>query len=139
LNVAKVMSREVIAVDVDTPLEEAARLMADHDIGGLPVTQEDKLVGIITESDVFRIFVELFAARQKGVRLTAVFPDVRGELAKVSAAIAEAGGDILAFGTVHEEETDKALGAIKVSGIGQEKLVALVEPFVDRLVDVREV
>ena len=52
------MTRRVIAVGDDCPLEEAARIMVDHKIGSLPVKRGEQLVGIITETDVFKIMVE---------------------------------------------------------------------------------
>ncbi len=55
-----IMTREVITVTEDTPIEEAARIMADNKIGGLPVMRDDKLVGIITETDIFKLMLELF-------------------------------------------------------------------------------
>ena len=55
--------------------------MADNNIGGLPIMEEDILVGIITESDLFKIFIELFGAREKGIRLTLLMPEKHGELA----------------------------------------------------------
>ena len=76
------MSPKPFTVEEDVPLEEAARIMADNNIGGLPVMRGTTLVGIITESDLFRVFTELFGARQKGVRLTVVVPNERGGLAK---------------------------------------------------------
>ena len=72
LKVEEVMTRKVITVTEDTPLEEAARIMADNKIGGLPVMREDKLVGIVTETDLFKIFLELLGARLPGVRVTAL-------------------------------------------------------------------
>ena len=54
LTVGGVMSRTVIVVDPDRPIAEAARLMMDHKIGALPVVDEGRLVGIITESDFVR-------------------------------------------------------------------------------------
>ncbi len=42
-----IMTREVITVTEETPIEEAARIMADHKIGGLPVMRDNKLVGIM--------------------------------------------------------------------------------------------
>ena len=57
--VADVMTPEVITVTEDTTLEEAARIMADNKIGGLPVVSNGKLVGIITETDLFKVFLEL--------------------------------------------------------------------------------
>src|SRR6185436_20684161 len=59
VTVKRVMSKKVITVDIDTPIEEAARIMADNKIGGMPVVDSGKVVGIITETDLFKIFLEL--------------------------------------------------------------------------------
>ena len=61
-----VMTREVITVTEYTALEEAARIMADHKISSLPVMRNGKLVGIITETDLFSIFLELVGRPRKG-------------------------------------------------------------------------
>src|SRR5512146_96380 len=63
LVVKRVMSSPVITVSLNTPLEEAARIMADNKIGGLPVVDDGKLTGIITETDVFKLLIELLGAR----------------------------------------------------------------------------
>ena len=70
ITVERVMAKELVTVTEDTTIEEAARTMADQRIGGLPVMRADKLVGIITESDIFNIFLELLGARTAGVRVT---------------------------------------------------------------------
>jgi CBS domain-containing protein len=54
LTVGGVMSAAVIVVDPERPVAEAARIMMDHKIGALPVVDEGRLVGIITESDFVR-------------------------------------------------------------------------------------
>lgn len=59
LTVDKIMSRKVITVTPDTPIYEAARLMLEHKIGGLPVVVDSRVVGIITESDIFKMVVRL--------------------------------------------------------------------------------
>jgi acetoin utilization protein AcuB len=58
LTVGEVMTRAVIVIDPDRPASEAARLMLDHKIGALPVVDEGRLVGIITESDFVRAMAE---------------------------------------------------------------------------------
>jgi acetoin utilization protein AcuB len=138
LTVAKVMTHEVLTVTGQTPLEEAARLMADNDIGGLPVVEGEKPVGIVTESDIFRVFVDLFAARQKGVRITALAPEVMGELAKLSAAITESGGNILAFGSLPGDAPANVLVTVKVSGVSREQLLSAIKPYVEQVLDARE-
>lgn len=59
LTVDKIMTRKVITVTPDTPIYEAARLMLEHKIGGLPVVEDGRVVGIITESDIFKMVVRL--------------------------------------------------------------------------------
>ena len=66
IKVADVMTTEVITVTEDTPLQEAARIMADNKIGGLPVERKGELVGIITETDLFKIFLEMLEAQAVG-------------------------------------------------------------------------
>jgi acetoin utilization protein AcuB len=139
LRVSKVMTREVITVSADTPLEQAARIMADHDIGCLPVVAEGKPVGIVTESDLFRVFVDVFGARRSGVRIEAILPDVKGELARLSGAIAGVGGNIIAFGSLPGDEPTSVLVTLKVDGVTRDRLLETIKPFVERVVDVREI
>ena len=138
LTVDKVMSAKPVTVTEDVPLEEAARIMADRNIGGLPVMRGSTLVGIITESDLFRVFIELFGARQKGVRISMVVPNERGELAKVSAAITKAGGNIIALGTFLAEDTTQGRLTVKVEGLPKEKILEALRPLAVRIEDVRE-
>jgi acetoin utilization protein AcuB len=66
IKVADVMTTKVITVTEETSLKEAARIMADNRIGGLPVERKGELVGIITETDLFKIFLELLEAQEVG-------------------------------------------------------------------------
>lgn len=117
VTVKQVMTRKVITVEEDTPIEEAARIMADKKIGGLPVLRGDKVVGIITETDLFKIFLELMGARDKGVRVTALLNNKPGELAKITKAIANAGGNFIAFGQFAGEDPGTQLVTFKVEGM----------------------
>jgi acetoin utilization protein AcuB len=138
ITVERVMSKKVITIAEDTPLEEAARIMADNKIGGLPVVREDKVVGIITETDLFKIFLELLGARESGVRLAVLVANVPGELAKLTKAIYENGGNILALGTFLGESSENTEVTLKVAGVGRESLIPIIEPLVERILDVRE-
>jgi acetoin utilization protein AcuB len=68
--VADVLQSPVITIEADQPIEAAARRMTEHHIGGLPVVQGDKLVGIITESDIFRVFSKLLSGQPGSIRIT---------------------------------------------------------------------
>ena len=59
-----------------------------------------KLVGIITETDIFKVFLEMLGARDKGLRLTVEMPERKGEMARLTTAIARLGGNILALGSI---------------------------------------
>jgi acetoin utilization protein AcuB len=139
LTVDKVMTKKVVTAEEDVPLEEAARVMADKDIGGLPIMRGKMLVGIITESDLFRVFIELFGARQKGVRVSMYIPEHKGVLAGITKAISDAGGNIIALGTFLGEDPTNGLCTIKVDGISREELERTLKPLVEKFEDVREV
>jgi len=67
---ADLMARDPLVTAPDAPIESAARLMRDRKIGALPVVSDGILVGLITESDIFRALVEVFEARDRAVRIT---------------------------------------------------------------------
>lgn len=137
LKVDEVMTTQLISVEEDTPIEEAARIMVDNNIGGLPVVRGGKLIGIITESDIFKIFLEVFASRETGIRITVVVPEEPGELAKLAGAVAASGGNILSLGTFLGDDASQSLLTMKVQGIDGDKLKQVVAPFVKSVVDMR--
>lgn len=65
VRVEEVMTRDVLTVTPDTDLAEAAKLMKERKIGGLPVVENGELVGVITESDIFRVLVRLLETREE--------------------------------------------------------------------------
>jgi len=132
-----VMTTDLVTVTEDTPIEEAARVLVDNNIGGLPVLRDGKLVGIITESDLFKVFLEMFASRQKGVRMTMIVPEERGELAKLSGAVSALGGNIVALGTFLGDDASQTLLTMKVQDVSAEDLQKVVAPLVKRIVDTR--
>lgn len=136
--VSDVMTHDVVSVFVDTPIEEAARIMADSKIGGLPVMRGDDLVGIITETDLFKVFLELLGAREAGVRITALVRDIPGELAKLTGAISAINGNIVAMVQFMGESPENRLVTLKVEGASQKDLEAALKDIVAKLVDVRE-
>jgi len=92
--ISKVMSKELIVISPNALLEEAATLMRDNGVSFLPVVDKNKLVGIITESDIFDSFIELLGFREKGTRLTIEAPDEPGILSELTGIFAEHGANI---------------------------------------------
>lgn len=138
VKVKNVMTKKVITVDAETPIEEAARIMADKKIGGLPVVSSDKVVGMITETDLFKILLELMGARQKALRVTATVPDQPGELAKITKAIASNGGDFVSFGMFSGPDANSRVVTFKVQGIRKEKVKEVLDNVVLKFWDIRQ-
>jgi acetoin utilization protein AcuB len=138
VKVEEIMTTDVVTVSDDTPIEEAARIMADCKVSGLPVMHEGKLLGLITETDLFKIFLELFGAREPGVRVTVEVPRAPGQLAKLTNAIFDLGGNIISLGTFMGDTAETGQITVKVDGVKKEALVAAIQPLVLRVVDVRE-
>jgi acetoin utilization protein AcuB len=137
ITVDEVMTRDVFTVSEYTPLEEAARIMADNKIGGLPVVRDGRLVGIITESDLFKIFTEILGARDMGVRLSMLVPEQPGILADMTRAIADMGGNIISLGTFLGEDPTNRLITVKVAGVAEDKLVAEMKALALEIEDAR--
>jgi acetoin utilization protein AcuB len=136
--VEEVMTRDVVTVTEYTALEEAARIMADRTISSLPVMRNGKLVGMITETDLFRVFLELLGGREEGVRLTMLIPEEKGMLASVTGEIANMGGNIITLSTFMGEDPTNRMVTVKVADVPTEKLVAIMEALGMEIVDVRE-
>lgn len=81
--VAKVMRKQVFTAKPDLPIEEAAMLMYDKNIGCLPIVENNKLVGIISDRDLFRVLVDITGVRQGGDRFYVVMPDKLGVTGEV--------------------------------------------------------
>lgn len=138
IKVADLMTRNVITVTEDCPLEEAARIMVDNSIGGLPVMRGDRLVGLITESDLFKVFLELLGARTWGLRVTLKVGEGRGVLAKLTGELSQRGANIVALGTFWGDDPTNREIALKVQGIERTEMERIINALDAELVDIRE-
>jgi acetoin utilization protein AcuB len=140
LTVSELMTKKVAIISPDAPIEVAAMLMVEQRIGGMPVVDENnRVVGVITETDIFKAFVEMLGSTKPGLRLLLRVPGGKGTLARLTSAIAELGGNILSVGTFAVGEGGQASLVVKVEGVSQDQLVETLEALGDHVVDVREV
>ncbi|MCK4314648.1 MAG: CBS domain-containing protein [Anaerolineae bacterium] len=143
LTVKDVMTKakDVIVVEPNITIEEAARIMVENKIGCLPVVEEDIVVGIITEIDLLAHLMEMMATRVPGVRVTVRMPNVKGELAKLVGAISAQGWGILACGGAPApKEPGKWDAVVKIRYVPREEIVAaLGQVEGQEIVDVREI
>ena len=101
LKVKEIMTKEVITVREDDSIVKAALEMAENKVGALPVLNEaGNLVGIITETDIFKIFIEMMGTRRDGVRYTFETEDRPGLIKDLSKIVYDSGGSIISFVTI---------------------------------------
>jgi len=139
MTVKDVMKKEVITVAEDELVEEAARIMADKRLGCLPVMREKLLTGIITDTDLFNVFVNALGARRKGVRITCSIKEKPGQIAMLTHAIAEKGGNISAFITFEGDDDSRRRVTLKTDGLKLADLESIVKTMPDvEIEDIRE-
>lgn len=117
MKVADIMPAVTWTVGADAPLEEAARVMVDNKQNALAVVEDGKLTGIITEVDIFRVFVEVMSTDQPAIEVTILVPDVPGSIAYLCKAIAVAGGSILNLGTFSGREAGTRIVTAKIGDL----------------------
>jgi acetoin utilization protein AcuB len=137
ITVKDVMTQDVLTIEENMPVEEGACIMADNKIGGLPVMRGDQVVGIITETDLFKIFLELMGAREQGVRVSVLIANISGKLASLAGAIASKGGNFIAFGSFLGDDPSNRELTFKVTGLSEGEVRQQIEPIVERFLDVR--
>ena len=122
MKVSEVMVQKVITIDQDEAIEEAARVMADKGIDSLPVMKGSVLTGIVTDTDLFNLFLSIFGQRYKGIRIVLSIEEKPGIIAAISAAIAERGGNIISYVSSEGEDVAHRRNTIKIKGIAKEEL-----------------
>jgi len=129
VKIREIMTKKVYTVTPETPIEEAARLMLQHKIGGLPVVEAGRVVGIITETDILSAFVEVMGIQQEQTRLELVLEDRPGAFLEVCRVIQEGGGDIVSVVTAtatHHGKQTKVL-IFRLEGVQVDGLVKSLE------------
>ncbi|MCS7232613.1 MAG: CBS domain-containing protein [Synergistetes bacterium] len=123
LAVRDIMSRNVITVSEDVPIEEAAKIMVDKKVGALPVMRNGELVGIVTETDIFKVLLKLLGAGRDGRRFVFEVPDKKGTLAQLTQLIARYGGNIIALATYPSPHEGKARVMVRVDEIDETRFL----------------
>jgi acetoin utilization protein AcuB len=103
LRIEEIMTRTVITIGRTFPIEAAASLMVQEKIGALPVTDGGRLVGLVTETDVLRLFVRALGAGEPSSRLDVVLGNRPHALAEAVQAVETAGADISSIMTLTSE------------------------------------
>ena len=136
LHVSEVMSSPPITVFEDAPLEEAARMMVENKIGCLPVMRDNLMVGIITETDIFKSFLEVLEGEGASLRITVKVKDVKGELARLAGEIAQLGGNICSMARFRTGSPDDAFITFRLDGVEKASILETLKGKVEEIVHV---
>lgn len=141
IKVSSIMIEDPYLVDPDTPIEDAALLMADKKLGALPVVKDGSLVGIMSGEDLFIAMTDLLGTRKSGIRVTIEQPDQSGVIARLTSAIAQEGGYLsVCVGFYPQENPGKWISVCKVENIDEDRLVEVICDLKDtKIVDIRQI
>lgn len=115
------MTRDVISVTPDDPIERAALILRDRRFGGLPVVDKSgNLCGIITSVDVFDVFVEAMGMRKAGARITIFVEDQPGAIAEIAKIIKKHSLNIISLATFYFKDKPEGFRDIVLRLSGNE-------------------
>ena len=123
----KIMTHPVLAIDENCSITNAANFMLENDIECLPVVNGEKLVGIITETDIFKSFVEVTGGGKPGTHIEAKIPDEAGQLAPFIQAISDAGSYIVSVSITYDEGGPFGMVDVKERGGDTDKIRIEIE------------
>ena len=138
LTVEKTMVKKVFTVQETETVEAAAKIMSDGDFGCLPVMKDKLLVGIITDSDLFKMFINMFSTDVPSVRAVVKMADASGALGKFTQKIADENGNIITCITSDDDDPKYKKITIKVTGVSLDKFKEICNS-VGTVEDIREV
>ncbi len=104
IKIKNIMTREIFTIKSDAILEEAALIMQEKQISTLPVLENNHLVGIITESDIFKAFIDVLGLNHPSLRVTLLVEDQIGVLKSISEIVGAAGINIVS--TIVQRSSD---------------------------------
>ena len=117
LTVKDIMAKDLVVADFNDTAERAVLLGAEKGVGALPVVHKGKLVGIATESDIFRAFIAMLGAREDLQRITLLDVDLqRGTLREICEVVEETGAEMVSIFSVPQRASDLRMVVIRARG-----------------------
>jgi len=129
LKIKDIMTKSPICAEPNDSVESVALVMMERNFGGMPVVDKDrKVVGIITESDIFRVLVSITGVSSGGMQLAFELPSRAGTLRPVLDALRELGGSVISVLSSQEsEETPTRRVYIRLRPMSEEQGTSLVK------------
>ena len=127
LQVKEAMTKNPRTISPEATIEEAALIMRENNVGALPVVENGKLVGIITESDIFDAYIDLMGLRKTGTRVVIDVENRLGVLAEVTEVIKAHGVNIISLACQCKEEETSGEVVLRLDTQDPKNLLAELE------------
>ncbi len=115
--------QELLTISSDSYIETAARIMRHKVISGLPVVDDGKLVGIVTETDIFDAFIDILGVKKPHSRIDVYIMDRPGTLVDLIGIISSKGISLLNTVVYYDEKKDKYKAILRVETLDCEAIV----------------
>lgn len=115
--------QELLTISSDSYIETAARIMRHNVISGLPVVDDGKLVGIVTETDIFDAFIDILGVKKPHSRIDVYIMDRPGTLVDLMGIISSKGISLLNTVVYYDEKKDKYKAILRVETMDCESIV----------------
>lgn len=116
IQVQRIMTDNPVTIAPDAPVKEAALKMCRHKIHSIPVLEEGRLTGIITETNIFNAFLEIFGIDANGMRIELLVEQNRDHFYRMLGIFRQQGMDILAITVNSDFSREYQLVMIKMGG-----------------------
>ncbi|AEB09434.1 CBS domain-containing protein [Desulfobacca acetoxidans] len=138
ITVGEIMNTNPISVTPETGLEEAAHLIREHKIGGVPVLSGRKLVGVLTVIDLLSAFLFMLEALQSSSRLDVALPEDPLAYEEACRLIREAGGEIINVGLGAAQAGKERIYAFRLARIDLKPIIASLKDHGVKVVELVE-
>jgi acetoin utilization protein AcuB len=127
VKVKQIMTRRPYTVSSSAPIEEAALIMREKKIGCLPVVEEGRLVGILTETDILDAFIEAMGVNGPGYRMELALPNRPGMLFEVVKLMKDFEANVVSVATAAHDDSDRKILILRLEAKNYKVLKAAVK------------
>ncbi|HEX2719893.1 MAG TPA: CBS and ACT domain-containing protein [Candidatus Deferrimicrobium sp.] len=114
VKVKQIMTRRPYTVSSSAPIEEAALIIREKKIGCLPVVDDGKLVGILTETDIIDAFIEGMGVNGPGYRIELVLQNRPGKLFELLKLLKDFDANVVSVATAAHENPEKIINILRI-------------------------
>lgn len=127
VSMGDIMIKDPIIISPEANLEEAAELLYRHGIGGLPVVDNGKLVGVITVADIMAAFIEVMGILKESSRIDVILKGKPHAFENVSKIIRDHGSEIISVGMSAHEDRSKRVYYLRLTKCDVHSLAKEIE------------